>query len=438
VNAANVEQTARENPMNADRWLAPLVCAVLIAGCLPRADNSDETNSDASADATPESDTEAADGADPPDGRDIAADTSDDIAEPDADASETEGSCGGSTCGANAVCNDDTCVCKSGYTGDPYDECVEDPMSGCSSRDDCGAFALCVGGSCECEPGFQPTSGDDCERPTVDDPAKRSKSRVCQRWNGRTSPPTSDLWETQPSQQCDPGTLTERIQWEGIEYTNLHRWLVGLDPVTSKPSYVAKSQECATVLAAKGTLSHQLESSDPCYTEDAGDAARSANLAAGVSTPAASVPRYLEDSGTPTLGHRRWIHAPSVGAVGFGHRGRYGCMYVIDRSGTDSQTDVFYPAPGPFPRAALHGVWSYSSDDRISMSNASVDIEEVSSGDSLSVQNTRALDDRSYGRVTTLRWEVPDAKTGVAYRVTISGLGSGATKSYETTLVNCP
>ena len=344
--------------------------------------------------------------------------------------------CSGTTCGTNATCSGGTCKCKSGYQGDPTKACYK-PKS-CSNRSNCGSFTLCVGGKCTCEPGFKRKSAAACSRPSVGKPGNRSKSQVCTKWKSRVTNPTASLWATTPVKQCDHGKLKDKVQWEALKQTNIYRWLLGLDPLHAKQSYIDKNQECATVLAAEGMLTHSIKSSFKCYTNDAKTGAGRSNLAYGRSHPAPTVAQYIRDRGLASLGHRRWIFSPSVGATGFGHRGSYGCMWTIDSSGTDQQKDMYYPAPGYFPKAAIHGKWSYLSAAKISTSGASVQITEVQTGNPVSVTGVHQMTRGTYGRVTGVSWNVPNAKTGVEYKVTISGLGGGQVKSYKTTLVSWP
>ncbi|MFB6351702.1 MAG: hypothetical protein ABEK29_07945 [Bradymonadaceae bacterium] len=350
---------------------------------------------------------------------------------------DTGSTCGG-TCGTNARCANGTCVCDSGYDGDPTGKCYQ-PKS-CQSRSDCGSYTLCVGGKCICEPGFERKNSKSCTRPSVGDPSTRTKTEICNHWTSRTTNFTSTLWSTKPASQCATGTLKPIVQWKALEQTNVYRWLIGLDPVHAKDTYIATNHECATCLAAEGTLTHKIKSSFACYTQDAADGASSSNIASGSSHPAATVRRYIRDNNVASLGHRRWIFSPAMGATGFGHRGRYGCMWTLDNSGPDTQKDMYYPAPGSFPTAALTGPWSYLSADRLDTSNASVSITETATGNSVSVSNVNRLTYGGYGRVTGVSWEVPNATTGTEYKVTISGLGSNGstTKSYKTTLVTCP
>ena len=376
-------------------------------------------------------------------GGDTATDTGnggDDTGTQDTSTADTQNPnlCGGRQCGTNAMCQNDTCQCADGYTGDPYTKCVEEMNQGCGGQSSCSGKAMCVDGNCTCPPGFTPGGSGGCMRPTVGDPAMRSKNQVCQRWKKSQGSLTRDLWAQMPSDECDPGVLKDKVQWEALQKTNVYRWLVGLDPVWAKPSYVETNQHCATTLAADGSgLSHDIDMDYKCYTQKAASGAGSSNIARGHRHPASTVGSYIGDRGNPNLGHRRWIFNPGMGATGFGHRGSYGCMYAFDMSGSDTQTEIYYPAPGPFPDRALRGPWSYLSKS-YSAQNPKVKITEVQSGKKLSASSLRTLQS-SYGRVRGISWQVPDATTGVEYEVTISGLGRSGNKkrTYKTTLVSC-
>ena len=344
--------------------------------------------------------------------------------------------CGGRGCGSNAVCRNNACQCKSGYTGDPYAGCHKKMQQGCGGGNKCGKNALCVNAKCKCVAGFKPDGSGGCNRTTVGDPAKRTKSQVCQRWSKVSRGGASTMWKTQPTGDCDPGELSGEVIWNALNATSGFRWLVGLDPVTYKDNYLEITQEAATALAAEGKrIQHKIPMSYKCYSQKAHQGASSSNLSQGTRTAASTVYQYIQDRGNPTLGHRMWIFNPSMGATGFGHRGRYGAMYAFDGSGPDNQADTFYPSPGYFPKSALLGPWSYSTKSA-SVSNPSVTVEEVKSGKKLSVSGIRSLSG-GYRRPGGVGWKVSGAQTGVEYKITISGVGGGK-KSYTTTLVSCP
>lgn len=285
----------------------------------------------------------------------------------------------------------------------------------------------------ECDPGYSPDGSGGCVADPVSDPATRTRQQVCDRWTG-WAPRAPTLWAREPADECDWGELHTEAQGDAIRRLDLFRWLVGLDPVTTKPDYIEVTQACATTLAAEGAgLTHNIPSTFACYTSEAATGASSSNIAYGVSNPAATVDLYVGDRGVTSLGHRRWCLNPSMAATGFGQRGRYSCMYSFDRSHSSSVEHVFYPSAGIFPRSALMGVWSAGSRSFNFGSSPQVTIRKVSDGSSVQVDNVQKL--RSGYAIDTISWAVPDAQADVKYEITISN-GSN-TLSYETTLVDC-
>ena len=74
------------------------------------------------------------------------------------------------------------------------------------------------------------------------------------------------------------------------------------------------------MMRVKRALSHKPTADWPCYTEDGREAADRSNLAylyGGGNGPTA-VRRYIEDSGVPSMGHRRWILFPRLRQIGTG------------------------------------------------------------------------------------------------------------------------
>ncbi|QDG51241.1 CAP domain-containing protein [Persicimonas caeni] len=286
----------------------------------------------------------------------------------------------------------------------------------------------------DCDPGYSSDGAGGCTPDPVSDPATRTRQEVCTRWTGY-APQAATLWAQEPTDECDWGELHPEAQGDAIRRLDLFRWLVGLDPVTTKPNYIEVTQACATTLAAEGAgLTHNIPSDYACYTQEAATGASSSNIAYGVRNPAATVDLYIGDRGVNSLGHRRWCLNPTMAATGFGQRGSYSCMYSFDRSQASSVDHVFYPSAGFFPRSALLGAWSAGSRSFNFGSSPEVTITNVSDSSIVQVNNVQKL--RNGYAIDTISWEVPNAEADVEYEVTIAN-GSN-TLSYRTTLVDCP
>lgn len=354
------------------------------------------------------------------------------------------GSCGGRSCGAHATCRSGACECESGYTGDPYEGCRRAERR-CSSHGDCGAGATCIEGTCTCDPGFCRERGEPgCVRPRVDDPGSRSRREVCRIAEAMSGSLTRDLWAERPRGRCDTGELHPRVHWEAMRTTNRYRWLLGLDPVATAKDRLEMQQSCATMMAANGDIEHTPPESWTCYSESGAEAAGSSNLSLGDPHPAATIPGYIEEEGRAnraSLGHRRWMFSPDMGATAFGHRGEFGCMYSFGRSGDDPQSVVRYPTRGPFPVEAMHGPWSYFETEG-EFHRPEVAVTEVATGESMTVEGVRSPRG-NYGRIYGVSWLVEDAEAGERYRIEISYVerDSRASErrsiSYTTELVSC-
>lgn len=428
-----------------NRCIFVIVASLLIwtaGGCLPGGESRvDGEDTDVHWDAVDTGDADAGsdDTSDPEDSSDpdVTSDTGDSSDTEDTTDEDTGPTdpCEGVTCGANASCEDGQCICDAGFAGDPDQGCdpIEtDPCDGVQ----CPYGATCVGGNCPCDPGFSDDGSGGCEVVPVGDPSARTQQQVCQRWNDDHSGSPAGLWTIEPQDQCDPGVLNPQQQRNALRRLNLYRWLTGLDPVSSKPSYVEMTQECATTLDAYGSITHSIESDFPCYTQDAATAAGSSNLAQGVSTPAASVGLYIDDRGVTSLGHRRWCLNPTMSATGFGQRGRTSCMWSFDRSGSSNVEHVFWPSEGYVPRAALPRTWSMGSNSVGFSSDITVTIEPVGGGDPIGVSNAQRL--RSGYALNTISWDVSirDMQDGTEYEVTIQGAGDTPI-TYRVTPVSC-
>lgn len=128
-----------------------------------------------------------------------------------------------------------------------------------------------------------------------------------------------------------------------------------------------KAQEAALMMDANNSLSHSPPTSWACYTADGATAAGSSNLALGNSGPSA-IHAYMADTGTPSLGHRRWVLYSRLGQVGTGDTPRANDLWVFGNEVTApasaTANGVAWPSPGFVPRtnrvADPTHPWSFS------------------------------------------------------------------------------
>ncbi len=343
--------------------------------------------------------------------------------------------CADEDCGANASCQNNACTCDPGFGGDPIAGCQ--PGDPCADAE-CPFGATCdTSGECVCDSGFEPDANGGCLAITPGDTASRTSEEVCQRWLADFPMQASTLFSTDPANECDPGVIHPDALQDALRRTSVFRWLVGLPAVTSNPEQSRVTQACATTLAAENTgLTHEITESFACYSADAKTGAASSNIASGTQWPAQSVNLYVADNRVESLGHRRWVFNPGMGATGFGQRGTYSCMYSFDRSGSASPDYVAYPPPGFIPIAAMLGVWSFHSSRYTFSDTTSVEVIDVGTNAPLNVTNVY-IPDGGFGQ-PTLAWSVAGTQPDKVYEVRITGLGGlGDSVIYRTTLASC-
>ncbi|UJR80819.1 CAP domain-containing protein [Sandaracinus amylolyticus] len=300
----------------------------------------------------------------------------------------------------------------------------------------CGANARCepTTGTCVCTPGFLDSGGGVCTAIPAGDPAGRTATEVCDAWAAGHVQNASDPWNEVPGDSCAPGSLTRDAIDDTLRRVNLFRWMVGLAPVTDDPAQHANDQACAVLMTRNGQLDHAPPMSWTCWSMAGANGAGSSNLALGVGSPGDAIDLYMDDSGVPSLGHRRWVLNGPLGRVGVGFAGNAQCLGVFDGSGSSTRAWTSWPSPGPIPREALRGDWSFHSNS-ISMRAASVRVVRVSDGAELEVSVDHPAD--GYGPSTVsfrpMGWS-PAA--GERYRVTIEGIDGGSI-TYEVAPVEC-
>lgn len=286
----------------------------------------------------------------------------------------------------------------------------------------CGAHGACVAGQCECEQGYELSDGT-CTLFDPGDPAQRSAELVCSRFDDDFPTRAARVWTGGAG--CDPGVIDPVAHEDGMRRLNLYRWLVGLEPAGFSATNQIAVQKAAMMMDANNALSHSPPVTWQCYDSDGAAAAGQSNLALGYASPADSIVGYIEDGGTPSLGHRRWIFFPQLDATAFGHRGRGGAMYAFGNTQRRSPDFVAYPPPGPVPITAVHGAWSFS---RQGVGNPTV---TVSVGDR-SIPVTSSALQQGFG-LDTVSFQLGErVRAGTTYEVQVGNI------RYETTPVDCP
>lgn len=316
-------------------------------------------------------------------------------------------------------------------TAPPIDAGPGDPCASVT----CGANARCepATATCVCAEGFV-LMGTACVALPPGDPAGRTDTEVCAQWAAGHVENSSDPWNEVPGDMCGAGTLTREGLDDTVRRVNLFRWLVGLPPVTDDPAQHPNDQACAVMMYRNARLDHTPPMDWTCWTMAGYTGASSSNLALGTRSPGGAIDLYMDDSGVPSLGHRRWILNGPLGRVGIGFAGNAQCLGVFDRSASSDRMWTAWPNPGPVPSAAIRGEWSFHSN-RIAMGSATVTVVRV--GDGMSLPVTVGHPPDGYGP-STVSWQPMgwSAVVGQRYRITIEGI-SGGPITYEVAPVSC-
>ncbi len=264
-------------------------------------------------------------------------------------------------------------------------------------------------------------------------------AQMCTRWKADRADMSEGTW-TGSVAGCNAGDIGVG-RANTLRLVNLYRWIADLPGVTNDPTKDAAAQECALMMRANGQLSHTPPDTWTCYTTVGASAAGRSNISGGQSVR--SVPAYMGDIFAPTtLGHRRWILNNRLGPIGIGGTSSYSCLLVIGGSGSANKPWVAWPAPGPFPFAAVSesfggslddAGWSIQSDS-INLNAATVTVTANGVDAPVAVTPLSA----NYGSTSAIKL-VPDGWTtqaGTTYQVSVAGVPTPF--SYTVNVVVCP
>ena len=250
---------------------------------------------------------------------------------------------------------------------------------------------------------------------------------------------------------CNAGTISTAFKEWSITRVNFFRAMAGLPGnITLNTENSAKAQQAALVYTANSPpfrstpyLSHNLQSTDACYTADAAQAASSSNIAIASGSPSLDdvVPRYMDDGGTGNhpVGHRRWILYPrqtnmGIGSTPSGSNWGGNALWVLTGFGSPAPTPSGTPWPprGYVPLALFPASkrWSFSYPGA-NFSGANVTI--TANGSPLT-RTIVSRTDNGYGD-NTIVWEpVYTLAKNVTYAVSITGVtGTGVSSSFSYT-----
>lgn len=208
--------------------------------------------------------------------------------------------------------------------------------------------------------------------------------------------------EPSVSGEYSAGQLTDGALSEALDYVNFLRKLAYLDGnVTLDALYTLRAQHGAALLAANDALSHDSprpEGMSDGFYQTAHAGTMSSNIAAinwmADDILKNAVEYFVRDDGEAnleTLGHRRWLLNPYLGATGFGLANSetgmtYAAMYAHDTSAEPGDWDsVRWPSEGAFPADLTSAdiPWSVTLNPEVyadDFSDISVQIYEKTAG----------------------------------------------------------
>jgi hypothetical protein len=235
--------------------------------------------------------------------------------------------------------------------------------------------------------------------------------------------------------------MTPEARATAMAKHSLYRTMAGLEPVEMTDEGNRLAQDCALLMQANNTISHNPSTSWECYTAEAADTASSSSLSSGGAV--SSVDGYMVDPGNPTtLGHRRWILASMLESVGFGSTGRFSCQYQPPkRPSPDAPAWVAWPPPGQVPIQSWGSFFSTVDETGWSIQSDTVDLNSAQvtvSSDGMDLAVTTTALNPGYGSRFAIRfnpqgWETAAGKT---YSVKVSGTSMPI--EYDVEVVDCP
>lgn len=165
---------------------------------------------------------------------------------------------------------------------------------------------------------------------------------------------------------CLPGSPGDSLQRKVEERINYFRRNAGvLDPVILAPEKNRMCQQAVLAWEVTGTLSHEVDKFNRCYTEEANTAAKNSVPIAGVTTVLA-VSSAMDDNENKSVGNRRWLLNPIAYALGHGSSKTYAAIWVVDDKGNKDSSRyknrfIAWPNHGYVAKRLLFKYWSFSA-----------------------------------------------------------------------------
>ena len=225
----------------------------------------------------------------------------------------------------------------------------------------------------------------------------------------------ADMGWTGNASTCTAGTISATALSKTLQRLNYYRRLTGLNAnVTFDATMNAKSQASSLMMQRNQALNHAPPSTWLCYTANGFQAASQGNLAIG-SYGAGDIDLWMDDSRTPSVGHRRWILAPNAAKFGYGSvkgTGSYAYAGTLMWGGgmTNPNTTppsgyIQYPVAGYMPKDLISTLWSFGTpNNNGNFSSASISVTD-DSGNPVSITINPV--EAGYGNSSTIVWNMP-------------------------------
>lgn len=187
----------------------------------------------------------------------------------------------------------------------------------------------------------------------------RTKQEVCAMYKLYYEFPQRHTCSVPETSSCeDDGGRKDYDIIKTVDRVNYFRMLSGLTPLNhSRNPQINREQKLGAIMMGKNKkMSHGgWTSDDKCYSQDAANGPSKSNIAYSSSIgycAADTIVSYMDDQGTSSLGHRRWILDPHLLEVSAGVYRGYSDLRTIfsNHLTTFKKPEILaYPPPGYFP-----------------------------------------------------------------------------------------
>lgn len=270
------------------------------------------------------------------------------------------------------------------------------------------------------------------------------------------------LYDLQPDPaNCRAGTLKASVKAALLADFNALRALHRLPPVSYSDAEDVQEADSSLMMAVNRALSHDPPSSWTCYSASGATGAGASNLiiawgtGLGFASDDSQLASWMNEGGSPDIGHRRWMLSPFLGKTSYGRisyvaadgtRVTAASMRVFNFNGGAGAVSgvppfVAYPY-GDYPvryfragdylsfTAIANPAGSFGANGNVRYSAATITVTGPSGA--LAVTNVSS-DNSGYGVANSLQWRVAGLQNGVSYSVRIAGITGAPQGEYSYT-----